>query len=144
MMVVVLLLLNEVLNSTDACGSLTDYEGFVDGSIFITNSKGVGVNEVINLEDLVDVYGSNSEGFTDASGNEIAPFEKDEDILHPVLGMEFDSVSNTYFWYKDYTIKSGFAIVKRSNHKKEEACYLYAFVCSKCKKIEERDLDKPP
>jgi hypothetical protein len=100
--------INEVLDSTNACGSLTDYEGFADGSVSISNSKDIKVNEVINSEDLVDACGSNSEGFANASGNGIVPssFAKNEDILHPVLGMEFDSANNAYLWYKDYAIKS--------------------------------------
>lgn len=67
-----------------------------------------------------------------------------QDILDPAVGMEFESIDDAFHFYKDYAIRTGFAIVKRSNHKKEGVCQHYAFACSKRKKVEERDVEKPP
>lgn len=66
------------------------------------------------------------------------------DIVVSVVGMEFDSVDEALLFYKVYGFKSGFGVVKRTNHKKEGPCYHYAFACNKWKKPEERDFSQPP
>jgi FAR1 DNA-binding domain len=58
--------------------------------------------------------------------------------------MEFDSIEYVYQFYKDYGLRHSFGIVKRSNHKKDGACYHYALGCNKHKKPVDRDCNLPP
>jgi zinc finger SWIM domain-containing protein 3 len=66
-----------------------------------------------------------------------------DEIIESAVGMEFDSVEEAQDFYKYYGYRKGFGVVKRSNHKKKDACYHYAFSYNKLKKPAERNWDKP-
>lgn len=66
-----------------------------------------------------------------------------DDIIHPSLGMEFESVEEALSFYKDYARRLGFGVCKRTNHKKGSLIYHYVFSFNKYKKVGEKDCAMP-
>jgi hypothetical protein len=94
-------------------------EEFVDTVVFGSTESLLDLNVALVENEIVDEEEENNEP---------------DDIIEPALGMEFDSVEEALEFYKYYGYRKEFGVVKRSNHKKEDACYHYAFSCNKLKK----------
>jgi hypothetical protein len=50
---------------------------------------------------------------------------KEDDIIHPAVGMEFESSDNTFYFYNNYAEMFGFEAVRRTIHNKDRVCYRY-------------------
>jgi hypothetical protein len=51
---------------------------------------------------------------------------EDDDIIHLVIGMDFESSDDAFYFYNNYA-KNGFGTVRRTNHHKDGVCYRSLF-----------------
>lgn len=61
--------------------------------------------------------------------------DEDKELSPPLVDDEFDSIEEALQYYELYAKKTGFSVVKRSQHKKRgtQQTNHYTFACSKCK-----------
>lgn len=120
----------------DLNDSVFELEAFVNNvgvgpAMDLVNCEGSGCEEVIECE------GSTSEVAIESEGSrEKEEVEDPNRIIEPVIGMQFSSITEALVYYKEYAKRLGFAVVKRTNHKKGSCCCHYSFACSKFKKPE--------
>lgn len=105
-------------------------------------------DEIANEADGLDQKGNGNEQVeqcNDVLNNELVEYKDEgvDDIIHPSLGMEFESVEEALSFYKDSARRLGFGVCKRTNHKKGGLKYHYAFSCNKYKKVGEKDCAMP-